>query len=138
MSKDGAARFTIRPEQIQALGRSDEFFARAAKHLRHHFPEARDLPAAHLRDIVAHGHRRAAAHGFVTEQDVCKFLNLMFTFGHAFDEDPRLPWVEPFLGGALRPDPTLRINRLCRRAADHLDQAQGLGPLIVPGSHDPS
>lgn len=117
----------IRDEQIPAIvPPRPEFRARVAAHLRSHFPDAQALDAQELDEIIDEGRARASRYGIVSEQDVCKYLNLMFTFGRHFDEDPRLFWTAPLLGGATRRQPTLRINRLCRQALGQLHHANGL------------
>ncbi len=93
------------------------------------------LDADELESLIDKGHARAVAYGFMSERGVCKFLNLMFTFGRDFDRDPGLGWVRPFLDAAQARGPTLQMGRLCRRAHQHADRAQGLdgGLAGAPG-----
>ena len=79
-----------------------------------------------LDELILEACERARSYGISTQKDVCKFLNLMFTFGRHFDTDPALPWVSPFLRSKSKAQGTLRINRLCRQALEHIDEARGL------------
>lgn len=107
--------WTIRREQLLAMGglRLEDFEVRALAHVRKFFPEpCRSLGERGTRDLVRRGIERARGYGFTSERDLCKYLNLIFTFGEEFDT--RLPWAASILrlGGA----PSRRMARLYERA----------------------
>ncbi|MEM7154398.1 MAG: hypothetical protein AAF799_16245 [Myxococcota bacterium] len=117
----------IRTEQVPALSTPPvEFRRQAAAHVRRHFPEAGAMDEVALDELIIGACVRAAGYGISTQQDVCKYLNLMFTFGRNFDTDPALPWVTPLLRSKSKAQGTLRINRLCRQALEHIEHARGL------------
>jgi len=124
----------IRSAQLPALApATPSFRGRACEHLRRHFPEATAaLGDRALSVLVDDGTRRAMHYGFVSERDVCKFLNLMFTFGRHFDQDPRQAWARPFLEAAATSTPTLQMVRLCEHAREHVDGALGLEAGYTP------
>ena len=65
-----------------------------------------------LVELVRYASQRASAYGFVSEQDVCKYVDLTLLFGRDFDRDPSLGWAEAIL---LDPDfksPTERAGEL--------------------------
>jgi hypothetical protein len=69
-----------------------DFVARMRVHLRKFFPEQCDaLGEAKTGQLIEFGIARAREHGFESERDVCKYIDLMCVFGHRFDRDERLP-----------------------------------------------
>ncbi|MCA9652661.1 MAG: hypothetical protein H6712_32125 [Myxococcales bacterium] len=119
----------IRAAQVPTIAPQGEaFVARASEHLRACFPaECGELDDESLRELVLHGLTKAIGYGIWSQQDVCKLLNLMCTFGRDFDLDPSLPWARPYLEDAAERGPTLQINRLYRLARSRIDEARGLG-----------
>ena len=90
----------LRGAQVDALAaRSrDDFHTRALAHLRRFFPQqCQQLGEAGTREMLELGVARARRHGFVTELEVCKYLNLMFSFGRDFDTEQ--VWARRLLGG---------------------------------------
>jgi hypothetical protein len=105
----------IRREQLLAMGglRREAFEVRALAHVWRFFPEpCRSLGELGTRELVRRGIERARGHGFTSERDLCKYLNLVFAFGEDFGS--RLPWAASILrlGGA----PSRRMARLYERA----------------------
>jgi hypothetical protein len=102
----------IREQQVEALRRAAEkvFETRMVAHLRQHFPgpcEALDHEG--LRERIRFGIARARRHGFTSQKDHCRFVDLMFVLGDRFDEDPQLPWVSAILADAtVAPNDTMR------------------------------
>jgi len=118
----------IRAEQIPSIAPGDEAFVeRMTEHLRVFYPrECEGLDDERLRAVVAHGIAKATGYGIHAQQDVCKLLGLMCTFGLDFDLDPSMPWAAHHLEQSARRGPTLQINRLVRHAYTRIDHACGL------------
>jgi len=73
-----------------------------------------------LRDEIRYGMRRARVHGFQSEYDICRYLDLMLTLGSDFDCDPGLPDVRDALHDPAIEDPTEHLDRVCTVAAETL------------------
>lgn len=115
---------TLRPEQMTALRRvrHDDFLARLRRHVETHFPDAvRGLGREGLRRTLTERLRRGRHHGFETERDLVKWVNLTFVLGEGFDRDPELPWAARILGN-LDIGPTLKINRLYLAALERQER----------------
>jgi len=90
-----------------------DFVARMRVHLRKFFPEQCDtLGEVRTGQLIEFGITRAREHGFESERDVCKYIDLMCVFGHRFDRDDRLPGAREILEGRFPPDPGERIDRM--------------------------
>jgi len=114
----------IRSEQVHTLGApaTATFVERLGAHLRRFFPErcaSLDEEALELacQQVVTKGR----GHGIVSERDLCKLANLVFTLGPDFDTDPDFPWARMALEGSRGSGPTLRINRLYIAAIRYLE-----------------
>jgi hypothetical protein len=108
----------IRPEQMQA-------FQEAASHqfeediigylLEYWSRKCEQLGPVRLRESIRHGLRRAQAYGLTSQQDILRYINLMFLLGHDFDRDPRFFWAHSILN-----DPNLgateKLDGLSARA----------------------
>ncbi|MEX1364517.1 MAG: hypothetical protein AB1Z98_15430 [Nannocystaceae bacterium] len=118
----------IRALQIPTIApQTGTFVERASAHLRASFPaECGELDDEQLHELVMHGITKAARYGVWAQQDVCKLLNLMCTFGRDFDLDRSLPWARSYLDDAAERGPTLQINRLYRLARSRVHEARGL------------
>lgn len=69
---------------------------RAAAHLGRHFPgPCAALGPAQMQEVLDYGLARAGRHGFETERELAKYLNLMFAFGRDFDREQ--PWAVELL-----------------------------------------
>lgn len=65
-----------------------DFVARMRLHLWEFFPEqSAALGDTRTGQLIEYGIRRAGEWGFESERDVCKYIDLMCVFGHAFDRD---------------------------------------------------
>ncbi len=71
-------------------------------------------------EVVHHGIARAAAHGFVDEDQVAAWLQLMFALGRDFDLDPRFPWARAVLADPASLHPAARLRRLHLLTMEHL------------------
>ncbi|MBL0158376.1 MAG: hypothetical protein IPP47_14925 [Bryobacterales bacterium] len=103
----------IRKAQMHTLGRErhKDFARRAGQHLCASFAECAALPPEQLRTFVSDGIAKAARYGIESEQEVCKFLNLLVVFGPEFDTE--LAWARKTL--AAKDGASLRLNRLYAR-----------------------
>src|SRR5215213_1636422 len=82
-------------------------------HLRAFFPTAcASLGDAGVRAEIRYGAARAALHGVVGERDLFLYLDLMFTLGRDFDDDPDLPWARELLADPTLPDPGARLSAI--------------------------
>jgi hypothetical protein len=119
----------VRRAQLDALGepRRLEFVERTARHLARFFPErCAALGEEEVKAAVQHGIRRAAAHGFTTERDVCKYIDLMFLFGWDFDRGER--WAAETL--AQSAPAAERLEALFDRAMRRASRAPGIQPRV--------
>lgn len=121
---------TIRDEQLALLQdpRRERVMAALVEHVERFFPmRCRALGKVGVHEAVEHGVARASTHGFVTERDLCKYVDLMFVFGRDFDRDEG--WVEEVLEGAA--PPTSKIELLYDRAVRKARRARGIQPRAV-------
>jgi len=120
---------TIRNQQMAVFEAfaGELFLKKMEQHLRVFFPEQCDsMTSDEIRRTCEHGCARAAFHGITSERDVCKYINLMFTFGREFDVDLRWPWATRILRDAAVSGPTLRINRLYIESMQYAREGRGL------------
>ena len=117
--------WSIRAAQLAALQAAARrrFLLELRLHARRYFAEARALDdeALDRRSTVAI--ERAAVYGITGEREISLWLNLAFTFGDAFDADPRHPWAAAALHDPSAPGPRIRMSRLYRTAMQHAGDA---------------
>ena len=116
------------PEQMESLSKAayKEFENRMVAHLKEFFPdECEELGEDEVRDEIKYGVRRAKVYGFESEQDVCRYIDLMFAFGGDFDADPDLEELRQLLDEDddedAAEDATERMDRLYDAAMAILD-----------------
>jgi len=112
----------IRPQQMETFSNVSQFSFehRMEAHLRRCSPEeCRKLGSDGLRETIRYGIERAKNYGIVLERDVCKYIDVMFAFGHEFDSDPELPWASGILTDESISDATNRTERLFETAKLH-------------------
>ena len=78
-----------------------------------------------IREVVSLGIDRGSIYGFVTEHDLCLYIDLMLLLGSLYDEDPQYPWVEAILNDKGIADNAGRAERLYDEAMAFLDAAAG-------------
>src|SRR5689334_20361906 len=105
----------IRQQQMTTL--SDvalrSFEDRVAAHLNRCFPDdCRALGPTGVQEIIRYGTRRAESHGIDLERDVCKYIDLMFSFGRDFDSSPDHPWASRILQDETINNSTIKTERL--------------------------
>jgi len=120
---------SIRQEQIAIISEPflREFEQRVVAHLHRVWPEkCRVFGAEGVAESAREGIQRARQHGFRTERDVTRFVDVMYACGQNFDTDPTLAWA----GAILRDErlrPPARMDKLYveleRRAAVTTAQA---------------
>jgi hypothetical protein len=90
---------TISREQMHIFSKAplDQFVDWMLVHLRKFFPSCRRADDTDLRKVIKHGIERAGSYEIRTRRDVCKYIDLMVTFGLDFDRDKRFPWAESIL-----------------------------------------
>jgi hypothetical protein len=90
----------IREEQMDALTHNARwlFVRRGIDHTRTLLPdEYARLGEERVRDSVEKAIVRCEKYGITASYDVLRFLNLMYTLGHCFDEDERYGWAAEIL-----------------------------------------
>lgn len=120
---------TIRGEQMKAFSETNDrdFENRLLAHLTTAFPAvAEPIGEKGVREEIVYGLGRARHYGFSTEQDLSRYLDLMFVFGRDFDLDPQFPWARARLRENF-PRATLRMDALCRDA-QHFLGSLAVGP----------
>lgn len=113
-----------RPEQMETLSKAayKDFENRMVAHLQEFFPNECDaLGEDEVRDEIKYGVRRSKVYGFESEQDVCRYIDLMFAFGSNFDADPDLKDLREVLDDKSSDNPGDRMDRLYEAAMYILD-----------------
>jgi hypothetical protein len=105
----------IRHAQMRALsdnaGRA--FEDRVFVHLNGCFPnQCRQWGEPEVREWIRYGIKQASEYGITAQRDVCKYIDLMFVYGHDFDQDPNLPWASSILHDRALRDPTTKLETL--------------------------
>jgi len=119
----------IRKEQMDAFSQAAarSFEDRMVEHLTEFFPEQCEaLGEPETREAIQHGINRAKTYGIISERDVCKYIDLMFTFGRDFDEDAELPWAGRILNDDEFVNASVKTDRLYDVAMRHVAQAAGI------------
>lgn len=101
-----------------------QFEDKLVVHLRKLFAEKfRELSEVLVRRVVRLGMSRAEQYGFVREDHVCSYVDMMFVFGHEFDVVSG--WARPIL---LDGEITAieKAKRLYASAVDNLRSAAGI------------
>jgi hypothetical protein len=97
-------------------------------HLSEHFPDhCHALGQEGVRRAIEAGIERAGQYGMVSERDVCKFIDLQFSFGHSFDSDGTHPWATAVLANPEIHNPTTKIEELMDEAHAYLVWLQAKG-----------
>ena len=90
----------IRKEQEEALANVPAmiFEERMIGHIKKHFPSHFEaLGEANCHELIRYGIERGAVYDFVSEKNVCKFIDLMLCFGVEFDTDEKHGWASSIL-----------------------------------------
>jgi len=90
----------IRSEQVQLLAESSQrvFERRMLAHIEKHFPEHYLKLGQHdCLQLICFGVERGKLYDFVSERNVCKYIDLMLCFGVEFDTDSKQPWAAKIL-----------------------------------------
>jgi len=120
----------IRTEQLDALRAPalDDFIDEMMLHVHEYFPkESMALGIEAVRARIEDGITRAEAHGVTSPRAVCKYINMIMTFGPDFDTHPdTAPWVRPILVDPEVPDGTARMDILSEKALSILEEEEGI------------
>jgi hypothetical protein len=123
-SRITAAMLTIRQEQVRVLAQS-LFESWMADHLAQFFPEEISaLDPAEIRSRIRAAVERARRHGFLADSQVCRFVDLTFILGPAFDQDHGLPWAADILSDPRVKDPAMRMDLLYEAAQNYVEQIE--------------
>ena len=106
---------TIRKEQMKIFDElaMKQFIESMVIHVKKHFPEESKLMndeqlKNHIRDLIS----RCKKYGFVSERDICKYLNLSMYFGMDFDNKAENEWMVSMLKDRNEPNASIRISKL--------------------------
>jgi len=115
---------TIKSDQLKILEQAafQDFEERMVLHIREFFPDNFDaMGEADSRLLIQHGIEQAALYGFVSKQDVCKFIDLMVCFGAEFDTDVNEPWAKAILSDNSLLNASDRMDALFNAGMGQLD-----------------
>lgn len=128
----------IRHTQFDAFEHvlKQQFTQRMCSHVRLHFAaQSAAWDATHLRANVCGVIDRAGAHGFVSEQDSARYLNLAMLFGLHFDTLPDHAWMRARLEDGSISNPSERLALLvseCLRRLRVADNNRALSDRFAP------
>lgn len=111
--------FKIRVEQKVAFRGQAllDYENRVVRHVERCFPEQwATLGDAGVRATIRSGIERAAAHGIVSQRDVCGFIDLMLAFGADFER--RCTWAREILHRRDPGGPAATLQVLLDRAIE--------------------
>jgi len=113
---------TIRDEQMLQLdaAQRQSFGEQTIAMLRAEFPQAcAGFDDAELRGTVARALRKAREYGLTEQSDVFRYINVMYTLGCDFEDDPDYAWAR-----AIMTHPRMRggskVDHLVERTKAHL------------------
>ncbi len=115
----------IREEQMEKFSDASykSFENRMLIHLSKYFPEHyKALGEEKSRELIKYGIKRAAIYEIIAERDVCKYIDLMVSFGVEFDTDPKLPWANEILTAPSWKNPSAKTEKLFKTGIDHLQR----------------
>lgn len=111
---------TIRAQQMRVFAKA-MLESWIVEHLSEFFPdEIAGLDSAEIFSRVRAAIEQANRHGFVTDSQMCRFVDLTFILGPAFVQDPNLPWAAEILTDKRLTDPEMRMELLFGAARDHV------------------
>jgi hypothetical protein len=120
----------IRKEQMDIIRTSlgkKRFTDRIVNRLKKMLPEKDEQD---LLEVAQYGILRAEQNQFITERDICQYIDLMAVFGKDFDKDPELPWVKEVLNNQSFNTTSEKMNHLYDIALENQNQGKGLDHLI--------
>jgi len=95
------------------------FVDRLCAHFDMFWPEHVEAWGEQYRQIIENGVKRAKMYGFVTEQDIARFINLWFIWGVEFETEPSFRWASEIVSDPSR-RPELKIHQLTWRTQQEL------------------
>jgi len=118
----------IRKEQYEELGKISlkSFEDSMVEHIKEFFPEQYEIMGEPVvRSLIRYGVERAENYDFITQRDVCLYINTMIMLGGNFDTDLQLPWTADILKAESITDSVARIDALCEKTLEYLDRVAG-------------
>lgn len=109
----------FRHQQMEAFNDQARlsFDARMRSHLQKFFPQhCAALGDEKIGLAITLAVQSAALYGIESEHGVCIFADMMFAFGHRFDQDGLHPWAMEVLRDPEIHDPAYRVERLHQAA----------------------
>jgi len=118
----------IRKEQNKELAKValKRFEDSMVEHVKKFFTKFYEISGESIvRSTIQLAVTRAEAYGFISERDVCYYINLMFLLGSNFDNDPQLPWVGAILNDKAINHPGTKAKKLYDETLAYLDKVAG-------------
>jgi len=113
----------LKPEVLDVPAGQDRTALMLAK-LKEYYPEkAATVGDKTLAGLLPLGTKKAARYEITSDRGGMLFAVLMFAFGHQFDTDPRLPWVEGTLTADRADPPDRRAERLATKTLAYAARA---------------
>jgi len=109
--------FIIRSEQFQIifLHLAQKLKPQALSFLHDAFPaQCEDLGPEAVDNSIDYAFEKAWQYGFEADDEILKYLKLMYALGFEFDKDPQYPWVQEVLNHP-RLGPDTKIDLLVQR-----------------------
>lgn len=120
-------KFTISAQTMAAFSESSvkRYEDKMIVHLSKLFAERfQELTEPLVRRVVRCGIARAERYGFVQEDNVCSYIDMMFAYGRDFDT--MMPWARLVLVDPTITNPLVRAESLYSAAIDNLHAGRGI------------
>jgi len=109
-------------EQLAALGRI-QFFDKLEIHIEKFFPDhAINLDKEQRIALFEYGLERGKKYDFISERNVCLFIDLMLAFGLEFDISPDHGWAKKILADSGQNHPNVKMDALHEAGMNSLKQ----------------
>ncbi len=119
----------IRKEQTEAFREYmlKKFENLQVTHLNKYYPEDfQALGEEDVREAIRYGIKQANTYNILIENDVSRYINLMFSFGRNFDTDLDSGWAAEILNDESSLSGSVKMDRLYDEAEKHLPQSNGI------------
>lgn len=122
--------FHLRQEHLNAFEKnfvSERFENQILEYLTQFFPKQNEiLGETQMRRVIRYGIKQAKDHGFTTERNIYRYINLMLMLGSHFDTDLQLPWRTTCFKETALTTQTPRMNHFYNKAMAYLDRVAGI------------
>jgi len=109
-------------EKLSSTGRN-QFYVRLEAHIEKFFPEhVVKLDKEQRRALFEYGLERGKKYDFISERNVCLFIDLMLAFGLEFDISPEHGWAQKVLADSGQNHPNVKMDALHEAGMNSLKQ----------------